>query len=316
MVSYQKFLNKCMINLCTFLGVTQKLFLPYSLNLEPTNHCNFHCPLCPTGSGELRINKGFMQWELFTRIIDELNKYLYEMYFMGFGEPLLHPKIFDMIDYAEDKNIKTYISTNASMLVNENILKKIIESKLSVLMIALDGASSQTYNKYRVEGDFEQTYKSIQTLQNLKESCGNKKLVIQIQFIIMRHNENEIESIKSISKNIGVELRLKTVSVRHATDLAYLPLNIKYRRYKTLKNLDPKFKQQKSCLRAWNHATIYWDGSVVSCCKDSHRQNLFGYISENSSFYSIWISNKFRNFRTKQRRFRKSIITCENCVIP
>ncbi len=316
MAFFRKVINKYLLKFCNFFGLQLNILSPYLLHLEPTNHCNFHCPLCPTGNGESKREKSFMHWDLFVSIINEQKKFLYELYLIGFGEPLLHPNIANMVDYAENNDIKTYISTNASMLIKENILNKIIQSKLSVLMIAIDGATSQSYNKYRVGGNFENIYNIVKNINTLKEKYGNKKLVVQIQFIVMRHNENEIESIKLIAENTGVELRLKTVSVRSVRDLKYLPLNKKYRRYKTLNNLKPKNSQPKSCPRAWGHATIYSDGSVVSCCKDSQQETLFGFVNKENSFYSIWNSKAFYDFRKKQRLHKTSIGICKNCVIP
>ena len=132
----------------------------------------------------------------------------------------------------------------------------------------------------------------------------------------MRHNEHEIDLIKNISLEMGVGLRLKTVSVKNTSNLKYLPLNKTYRRYKTLDSLTPKIKQARSCSRAWDNATINWDGSTVSCCKDSHRENLFGYVDGINTFHSIWTSSKFNEFRERQRNFRDSIEICKNCVIP
>ena len=65
--------------------------------IEPTNECNLRCPLCPTGAGKLKRAKGQMSFELYRRILAELDGSLERLMLYNYGEPFLHPRILDMM---------------------------------------------------------------------------------------------------------------------------------------------------------------------------------------------------------------------------
>ncbi|MFA6923541.1 MAG: hypothetical protein WC223_04730 [Bacteroidales bacterium] len=78
---------------------------PISITIEPTNYCNLKCSECPSGSGLLTREKGYIDFNLYKKIIDEIYKktiYL-TLYFQG--EPYLHPRFFELIKYASDKKM-------------------------------------------------------------------------------------------------------------------------------------------------------------------------------------------------------------------
>ena len=64
--------------------------MPKMLNIEPTNHCDLKCPLCPTGLEDKSVERGTMKIEQFKPVIDRLSKYLQSVNLYSWGEPLLH----------------------------------------------------------------------------------------------------------------------------------------------------------------------------------------------------------------------------------
>ncbi len=61
-------------------SLTAKPFIsgmPVSVNAELTNHCNLRCPECTSGSGLMTRERGFMDIELYKKVISELSPYLY-----------------------------------------------------------------------------------------------------------------------------------------------------------------------------------------------------------------------------------------------
>src|SRR5579883_2934405 len=72
---------------------------PVRLVIEPTNHCNLSCPLCPAGRDNKGHERGMMKLEDFKAIIDEVGEYLFEIDLYDFGESLLNPRIYEMIEY-------------------------------------------------------------------------------------------------------------------------------------------------------------------------------------------------------------------------
>jgi MoaA/NifB/PqqE/SkfB family radical SAM enzyme len=79
------------------------------------------------------------------------------------GEPLLCDHLPSMISYARQNKIKAFVSTNLNILDNKKA-EGLIESKLDYLLVSLDGASQEIYEKYRVGGDFNKVIANIRML--------------------------------------------------------------------------------------------------------------------------------------------------------
>ena len=77
--------------------------MPYRYTIDPLNVCNLRCPLCPTGLGTLGRERGKMTPEQFYGLIDQVAPYAYSVEMYNWGEPFLHPQIFEMIRYASSK---------------------------------------------------------------------------------------------------------------------------------------------------------------------------------------------------------------------
>ena len=80
--------------------------------VEITNKCNLSCDFCP-GSGR---REGFMDRELFGRILDEVKKFTGQLYFHVLGEPLLHPGLGVFLDMCHNSGIKVNLTTNGTLI--------------------------------------------------------------------------------------------------------------------------------------------------------------------------------------------------------
>jgi radical SAM protein with 4Fe4S-binding SPASM domain len=67
------------------------------------------------------------------------------------------------------------------------------------------------------------------------------------------------------------------------------------------------------CFRMWRSCVLTWDGTVVPCCFDKNAEYGMGNLKENS-FQEIWKDDKYRNFRMKILKSRKSTDICRNCT--
>ncbi len=133
-----------MNEICYLLGL-EKSFRLTSLSIEVTNHCNLHCLVCPA-STRMERQKGFIDENLFQKIIDA-NASLEFILPFQWGEPLLHPKIFELIRYASAKGIRTMITTNGT-ICSDQIIQQILDSGLEQLTFSIDGVGS-TYTMIR-----------------------------------------------------------------------------------------------------------------------------------------------------------------------
>ncbi|MFR1518923.1 MAG: radical SAM protein [Clostridia bacterium] len=127
----------------------------YSLKLsgayvELTTACNASCPYCYNDSGKSNVS---LKSEYVYEIIDELvsNK-LFAIVFSG-GEPFLHPEIYKLIKYAEDKNVRPTIITNLMLLCNDDI-KALLNRKIT-LQITFDNIIEEKHDLIRSRGNYE-----------------------------------------------------------------------------------------------------------------------------------------------------------------
>jgi len=312
-----RLVNLLKIKLSKQLKLTSVLGFAPTLMIEPTNICNLKCPLCPTGAGLIKRVKGFLNFDNFKKVIDEVYPYIYHLRLWNWGEPLLNKDIFNMISYAKKKNLFVNLSTNSNFL-NKDISKKILKSGLDELIISLDGASEGTYKKYRKGGDFHMVIESIKFLIDEKRKLKYKSPYIKLQFIIMKSNEHEIEKIKNLSQKMGVdESVFKTVGVMDyfsKEDIKkYLPTNKKYSRY-LIKNdqIESKQKIKNWCDFLWDEIIINWDGSVVPCCFDMNNMFVFGNAFKDK-MKDIWNNEKYIVFREKILTNKKAIKLCKDC---
>ncbi len=311
----RKFVNFFAIELSMRLKKAKPWGYPHTMMIEPTNFCNLQCPLCPTGKGQLGRKVKTIEFDDFKKVIDDAGRYVVHLRMFGWGEPLLHKDLFQMIKYAKQKKMFVNIHTNAFFLTKENVLQ-MVESGMDELNISLDGASQETYSKYRRQGNFQTTINNIKILTDEKKKRGTKYPVINLQFIVMKHNEHEIGKIKEIAKELGVNyLHIKTVKVDTVEEAKqYLPSAESMRRYNVEGQELVKVGTKKNlvCKMLWTEATIWSNGDVVPCCYDFSGKYILGNAFR-ENFTKIWKSEKFENFRKQFLKDLTQIPLCKVC---
>lgn len=284
---------------------------PSALMIEPTNICNLKCPLCPSGSGELKRPRGMMDYALFKEIVDQVQRHVGMLILWNQGEPYLNADFSKIVRYASAKGLYTMTSTNGSLPMN---LQEIIKSGLKRIIFSLDGTNAASYEKYRVGGDFELVMSNMRALAEAKESMKSKTPHIVWQFILMSHNEDEAAEAKRMAHKLGVDkIEFKTAQIYKPEDLAYLPKNHSLSRYRyTNKDFELRTTLLNRCRRLWTQPVINWDGELAICCYDKDLLFPIGNIKE-QDFFTLWRSEKMNAIRNKILTSRKDIAICRNC---
>ena len=273
--------------------------LPLEVGIELTNNCNLSCIMCPYKEMVTKKTRpqGKMSGSLFKKIIDEIAPFAELIYLHGLGEPLLHPKIFEFIKYAKKKGLRVGISTNV-MLLDKTKSRKLLDSGIDYVILAMDGATKETYEKIRVGGKFEQVEQNIRQFLQLKKERERKPFTV-IQFITMEENEKEIDLFSKKWQGKGA-------------DVARIKPKI------ALKDEDKKGKVKVTpyCFHIFRNLNIYWNGTVVPCCEDVHGRYLLGNIKK-TSLRELWNGKKMQNLRKKNfQKKREQIKICRTCLYP
>ncbi|HOT36959.1 MAG TPA: radical SAM protein [Candidatus Latescibacteria bacterium] len=292
--------------------------MPPVLMVEPTNVCNLHCPLCPSGNGTLRRKRGYMDFDLFRRAIDEISGKSLMVLLWNQGESFLHRDFLRMVRYASEHGLYTLASTNGHYL---NSPEEIVRSGLDSLIISLDGATPETYTRYRVGGDFDRVIHGIRQLAATKRRLRSKLPIIHVQFILFRHNLHELEKIRELAASLGADkVTYKTAQVydgKEAED--FLPREPRFRRYQSVNGeVVSKAAARGSipnrCRTLWVQPVLNWDGTVTPCCFDKHGDFAVGYLSEETTLRRIWHGELMNAFRRRVMTDRGALAMCRNCT--
>jgi radical SAM protein with 4Fe4S-binding SPASM domain len=288
---------------------------PISISFEPTTSCNLRCPECPSGLRAFTRPTGMLEQDFFRKTIDEISKELLYLIFYFQGEPYLNTGFLDMVKYAAAKGIYTATSTNAHYLTDANA-KKTVESGLDRLIISIDGTTQDVYTQYRVGGHLDKVIQGAKNIVKWKKELNSSKPFVFFQFLVVKPNEHQIEDIKRLAKEIGVDqVRFKTAQVYdYEEGNRLIPTIDKYSRYH--RNEDGTYaiknKLSNHCWRLWHSPVVTWDGLVVPCCFDKDAQHRLGDLKK-ESFKELWHNKEYIRFRSQILDTRKNIDICANC---
>lgn len=288
---------------------------PVSISFEPTTSCNLRCPECPSGLRAFTRPTGMLENQFFRQTIDEMHKELLYLIFYFQGEPYLNPAFLDMVQYAASRKIYTATSTNAHYLTDENA-RKTVESGLDRLIISIDGTTQEVYEQYRVGGRLDKVLAGAKNIVKWKKTLNSSKPFVVFQFLVVKPNEHQIEDVKQLAKEVGVDdVWFKTAQIYdYEKDPNQLITTIdKYSRYKKKGDVyEPKNKLANHCWKLWHANVITWDGLVVPCCFDKDAQHQLGNLKE-MSFRETWNNESYKMFRKQLMNSRKNIDICSNC---
>lgn len=288
---------------------------PAMLTIEPTNICNLRCPLCTTGSGAMQRTGGKMHLSTFENIIDKMGDDIFFLLLYHQGEPYINKNFLKFVKLAKTKNIYTTTSTNAHYFDDE-IIHATIDAGLDSMIVSLDGITQDVYEHYRVKGKVDKVIDSARRFMEIKKERHSKTPLIALQFLVMKQNEHQLEDVKKLAREIGVDrLLIKNIEVHNVQEAnEWLPSNDKYRRYNfDGQTLKVKNQTRKSCPRVWKSTLINWDGTVVPCCFDKNGEFPLANINDNVSLKEIWHGETYNEFRRKLIHERDSIDMCRNC---
>lgn len=290
--------------------------LPISLSVEPTTACNLSCPECPSGLKSFTRPTGTIKLDFFKETIDAVYKELIYLSFYFQGEPFLHKGFLDMVRYASSKGIYTATSTNAHFFTDE-VARKTVESGIDRLIISIDGITQETYEQYRVGGQVSKVVEAAKYIIKWKKLLKSKTPLVVFQFLVVRPNEHQINDVKILAKEIGVDdVWFKTAQIYDFENDPnnLIPFNKKFSRYQ--KNEQgvtiQKNKMLNHCWKMWHSNVVTWDGKVVPCCFDKDAKHQLGSLGD-TPMKNIWQNKKYNAFRKELMHGRKNIDICSNC---
>jgi radical SAM protein with 4Fe4S-binding SPASM domain len=186
--------------------------LPRFVQLEPVGQCNLRCRMCPIQfrtDGSPGGPPAFMSYDTFCRLVDGFPA-LTELHLQGLGEPLMHPRFFDMVRYASARGIEVSTNTNMTVLP-ERRAEECVTSGLARMHVSLDGATAQTYEYIRLRARFDRVLRNLKRLTDARTRLGAGRPEIGLVAVAMRRNLGELPGLVRLAHELGIE----HVSVQH-----------------------------------------------------------------------------------------------------
>jgi radical SAM protein with 4Fe4S-binding SPASM domain len=291
---------------------------PFALTIEPTNYCNLLCPECISGKKAFNRPLGYIDFELFKKIINETKTHIAYLMLNFQGESFLHSDLIKMIEYANSRNIFVSISTNGHF-IDKPGFGDLIGSGLSELIVSLDGTTQEVYEQYRIGGTLNKVLGNIKGLINEKDNQKGIFPIVKLQFLVFNFNEHQLQDVKKLAKKLKVDqLIFKSAQLYDLQNIENRSLpekKHKYARYivdATRGFLVLKKSRSGSCSRLWSTTVVTHDGRVVPCCYDKDAEYSLGNIHV-KSFKNIWNNHKYKSFREKAAMAKEMPAICMNC---
>jgi len=294
------------------LGATQMSSLPPILQIEPTNICNLSCPLCPSQS--MSRPKGMMTMKTFETILHGVGDTQLLAILYGWGEPFLNKNMPAMIARCRDKGILTLTSTNGHCLQPLDEARTVVDAGLSALVVAMDGATQESYSAYRKGGALERVLRCIENIQNAKAGRNSPTPFVNLRLVANRYNEGQIAEMEAVARDLKVDM----FSIKSLGCLPNRPeFDTLEPRYQGLRRFGTNRKNSSEgktfrCAFPFRQPTVFWDGTLVGCEFDYELSHAWGNVND-AEFSALWNSPVARQHRFSLHNGGKKPSFCASC---
>lgn len=264
---------------------------PIKLIVEPLNACNLRCPGCFTGARGVGRARSAMPLALYDSLLRELGGTLFEVEAFNWGEPLLNPDIYAMLEAATARGISTKLNTNFSLAFNAERAERLVRSGLTTLTVSIDGARQDTYERYRVRGDLQTVLANCRLVIEAKRRLQSTTPTLNWEFHVFPHNVDDHAAVSALAAELGMNL----LTFKGAVPGADWDVHGDWRFC-----VDP---QPMPCASLWAVAVVNNDGGVAPCNGTFYREDDMGTLGLRredlaaNGFAAVWNGPLFRTAR-------------------
>jgi len=292
---------------------------PLSIQVDPSNVCNFQCVFCPTGDTELLQKagrpKGMMEFDLFKKIIDDIKGFprpLRKLFLHKDGEPLANKRLPEFIAYAKSRNVADLISMTSNVsLLNKERATAIVDAGLDELTASVYAVDAQEYKA--LTKSFSNYARIVDNIANLHAEKVRRGSHLHIHCKIINtslspeQREKFIQDFSPIadSMNIHSIMGWSNTYERDMT-LGLTPT--------TGMGGDAALKQDRRvCPSPFKTLAINFNGDISMCCVDwSHGTSVGNAATDN--VVAVWNGTRLRHSRLLHLQGRRDEIeACRGC---
>jgi len=273
---------------------------PPCIQIEPTSICNFRCVMCyqidKSFSSKSNGFMGYMNFDIFKKVIDEVEGNLEAVTFASRGEPTLSKDLEKMLKYCENKFLALKLNTNASLL-NEKLIHSLLSSDLQTIVFSIDEKNKENYEKIRVNSKFEKILKNLELFNKIRNTHYKKdKKIVRITGVKINKKQN-LEEMKNQWKDFA--------DITAFTN--YSPWESSY---------ENKINDIiTACSELFQRIFVWWNGKVNPCDYD-YKSILSKWNVKQKTIKEIWNSDYYNLIIKRHLEKQRSMIEpCKRCPI-
>ncbi|MEM2979585.1 MAG: tungsten cofactor oxidoreductase radical SAM maturase [Methanomassiliicoccales archaeon] len=312
--------------------------------LEVTTRCNLRCASCIRHAWDEELTD--MSYDTFCSVLKSIQNLpeVKEVHFGGFGEPLMHPRILDMVREVKSLGLRVSISTNGT-LFNEEIANSLVNIGVDRIFVSMDSTQAQIFGDLRIGADFYEVVENVKRLNLAREKKGSRFPTIGLEFVATKENFDDIKNVPQLAKELGASIVIITHLLPYTKESAHKILyNGDYGKFPrsegwsvvagdyvmwgTMSLPRNSWGAHRQCRFIEEKGTVIaHDGSVSPCYALMHSYNYFIFGEEkhvkryvfgnvnNTTLADIWSSEQYVLFRSRVRDFKfPSCVDCgANC---
>jgi radical SAM protein with 4Fe4S-binding SPASM domain len=324
--------------------------LPRQLQVEPVGQCNLRCQMCPV---QFRPDghdgkAAFMAFDTFRALLDQLPD-LAELHLQGLGEPLLHPRFFDMVALASARGIKVSTNTNMTIMTDEHA-RRCVDSGLNAMHVSIDAPSAASYERVRVGARLPLVLRNLRRVTAARERARSSTPGMSLVAVLMRSTLDELPELVRLAAQMGVSaMSVQQLCHDFSEDTLpphYLPMRAFIDREMLgepdrghaqsvfaraqeeaeragialrLPRLAPRphaadVPGRQRCDWPWREAYVSYDGKAMPCCMVAtpDRAQLGNVIEEGMA--AVWGNDAYQSFRARLASPEPPAV-CAGCAI-
>ncbi len=281
----------------------EKLLFPNRITVELTNDCNVSCTFCNRQMIKMEI--GYMQEELFCKIIDEAAKHLPVKLVPFFrGEPLMHPQVIEFLQYAKKRGLGPIQLASNALLLDDKMQDDLIMSGVDFISFSLDTIDREVYRCSRLTGNLdisEENVKSMGRKCKKRREHGLFAPTLQVSTIDLdEYRPAQEEFITQWKEYVDI------VRVYEQHDERGRLVNPEIQKKINV------FSNRMPCRKIFTDMIIYWDGRLSLCNYDWDEIREIGDVTR-MSLQDAWNSSEFEKIRKMHLANAYDNSICKDC---
>jgi len=203
----------------------------------------------------------------------ERNPEIAEVELSNYGEMFLNPRLKEIMRVAADRNVTLHADNGTNMNhVSEEALEALVRYRVRSISVSIDGASEETYGRYRVRGSFHRVIDNIRRINGFRRKHQAAFPFLTWQFIVFGHNEHEIPVAQKMAAELGMAFRPKIswdddLSPVRNRNLVQIQTGLPATRAGYHEDHGVAFARE-ICYQLWNQPVLNWDGRLMGCCRN------------------------------------------------